>query len=316
MTTTKTSRKSDTFTAALTRSFKTDLGRYMCAKDEDGAIYASNGFFLVKLTEDDYNALIRPVTMTDAGNWNQTPSGTEPTEAGKGLDLVKYWTKATEDTNAETLQPSGLAITTRDGRKSKPVTISLFYAAGADFVSGYNPDFLAIVRDFTAYKAAGDRQPMTIYNGSTPAAVVMPINIKNAAAVRAVRAYFNTPTEEDKAEKVQRARKDAAAWMDAAQRLERERDELEKQLAKAQQERDQAKAAAAQNEPAADPTPAGKLDELAAAVKALGLTCTVKGQQTAAPVIWVDGDPGEHKADLEALGAKWSGKRSAWYLKV
>ncbi|MCM1296360.1 MAG: hypothetical protein NC311_12545, partial [Muribaculaceae bacterium] len=58
------------------------------------------------------------------------------------------------------------------------------------------------------------------------------------------------------------------------------------------------------------------VDDLTAKVSALGLSCTVKGAQTAAPVLWIDGDPGTRKPDLEALGAKWSGKRSAWYIKA
>lgn len=309
MTTAKTSRKSDTFTAALTRSFKGSCGRYICAKDEDGTIYATNGFFLVKLTAAEYDALIRPVTLTDAGNWSQSGEGTRPTEPGKGLDLVDYWRKATEDPNAKPLQPSGLTLTTQGARKSKPAVISLFYCAEADFVSGYNPDYLGIVAGATTYKAAGITSPMTIYTGDTPAAVVMPIKVDNAASLRAVRAFFNSDGPTDAAA-LEVERDTFRRELDGARGQVRE---LSARVLDLQDKLDQASTAPAS---ADDPAPAHKLDDLTAAVAALGLSYTVKGQQTAAPVIWVDGDPGDKKADLEALGAKWSGKRSAWYLKA
>ena len=47
-----------------------------------------------------------------------------------------------------------------------------------------------------------------------------------------------------------------------------------------------------------------------------GVTATIKGAQTAAPVVWLTGEADAHKDEIEKLGGKWSGKRSAWYFKI
>ena len=47
-----------------------------------------------------------------------------------------------------------------------------------------------------------------------------------------------------------------------------------------------------------------------------GITATVKGAQTAAPVVWLTGEADAHKNEIEAMGGKWSNKRGAWYFKI
>ena len=47
-----------------------------------------------------------------------------------------------------------------------------------------------------------------------------------------------------------------------------------------------------------------------------GITATVKGAQTAAPVVWLTGEADAHKEKIEAMGGKWSNKRGAWYFKI
>ena len=47
-----------------------------------------------------------------------------------------------------------------------------------------------------------------------------------------------------------------------------------------------------------------------------GVAATVKGAQTAAPVVWLTMENDAHKDEIEAMGGKWSGKRSAWYFKI
>lgn len=61
-------------------------------------------------------------------------------------------------------------------------------------------------------------------------------------------------------------------------------------------------------------------DKAAALVEELatldGITATIKGAQTAAPVVWLAGETDAHKAKIESMGGKWSGKRAAWYFKI
>ena len=58
---------------------------------------------------------------------------------------------------------------------------------------------------------------------------------------------------------------------------------------------------------------AALVDKLAALPN---VTATVKGAQTAAPVVWLSGDTDAHKDEIEKMGGKWSGKRGAWYFKI
>lgn len=47
-----------------------------------------------------------------------------------------------------------------------------------------------------------------------------------------------------------------------------------------------------------------------------GVTTTIKGAQTAAPVVWLAGDTERHADAIKAAGAKWSSKKSAYYVRV
>ena len=47
-----------------------------------------------------------------------------------------------------------------------------------------------------------------------------------------------------------------------------------------------------------------------------GVTTTIKGAHTTAPVVWLSGNTDEHTNEIEAAGAKWSGKKSAYYVRV
>lgn len=47
-----------------------------------------------------------------------------------------------------------------------------------------------------------------------------------------------------------------------------------------------------------------------------GVTTTIKGAQTAAPVVWLAGDTTTHAKAIEAAGGKWSNKKAAYYVRV
>lgn len=47
-----------------------------------------------------------------------------------------------------------------------------------------------------------------------------------------------------------------------------------------------------------------------------GLTATIRGATTAAPVVWLAGDTKPHEKEIEAAGGKWSGKKNAYYFRV
>jgi hypothetical protein len=47
-----------------------------------------------------------------------------------------------------------------------------------------------------------------------------------------------------------------------------------------------------------------------------GLTATIKGAQTGAPVVWIAGDTKRHARTIKAEGGRWSCKRSAFYFRI
>lgn len=155
------------------------------------------------------------------------------------------------------------------------------------------------------------------YINDEPFAVVMPIKAEPNAA-RAIRAFFteaaedNTKTDEaDKlrAELVQ-AQEEAAALRGDLYRAANEIDELKNKLAELHETKTE--------QPAEQkPEPKTAAEIIAARwAEVDGLTATIKGATTAAPVVWLAGDTKPHGKEIEAAGGKWSGKKNAYYFRV
>ena len=155
------------------------------------------------------------------------------------------------------------------------------------------------------------------YINDEPFAVVMPIKVEPNAA-RAIRAFFteaadaNTKTDEaDKlrAELVQ-AQEEAAALRGDLYRAANEIDELKNKLAELHETKTE--------QPAEQkPEPKTAAEIIAARwAEVDGLTATIKGATTAAPVVWLAGDTKPHGKEIEAAGGKWSGKKNAYYFRV
>ena len=134
-------------------------------------------------------------------------------------------------------------------------------------------------------------------------------------------------------QKLKRARKDRDEWEALARRLEAERDSRERELSELQKvladktAEIEALTERLNAQPGAQPAPVEETqqeqapaDKAAALVETLaaldGITATVKGAQTAAPVVWLTGEADAHKEKIEAMGGKWSTKRGAWYFKI
>lgn len=139
-----------------------------------------------------------------------------------------------------------------------------------------------------------------------------------APLARAIRAFFteaaedNTKTDEaDKlrAELVQ-AQEEAAALRGDLYRAANEIDELKNKLAELHETKTE--------QPAEQkPEPKTAAEIIAARLAEVdGLTATIKGATTAAPVVWLAGDTKPHEKEIEAAGGKWSGKKNAYYFRV
>ena len=155
------------------------------------------------------------------------------------------------------------------------------------------------------------------YCDDEPFAVVMPIKAE-PETVRAVRAFFTEAAEDNtktgEADKLRaelaQSQEEAATLRGDLYRAANEIDELKNKLAELHETKTE--------QPAAEAVEPKTAAEIIAArwAEVDGLTATIKGATTAAPVVWLAGDTKPHEKEIEAAGGKWSGKKNAYYFRV
>ena len=277
------------FTPALTKALKTRPTVIQCQTDGEYT-YISNGFFLVKLLPHEYDEVVRPVTQRDPGSWTIDEKG-QPTER-KPLDLSR--TLSDFDSRSDL---SAMAHTpfTFSMEAKKAYSVTAFCSANNGFVSFFDTKYTAMVSfDRVNLGGASPASPMIVSHNGKPVALLLPVRVDNPSITAAVLAYSTS-----KYPKAKTTAPDPQLSA-ALEEVERLREELK-----------QAKAHAAPEQPA------NKAAAVLAALESLdGITATVKGAQTSAPVVWIGGTVEAHKTTLEKLGAKWSGKRSAYYIQA
>ena len=335
--------KYSSYTAALTRSLKATERIHVRTDEENNAVYVCNGYFLVKLNPVEYDALVRPVTQREAGNFviyeGETDTAREP------LDMVKALADAAREAVHDLTPAPFLVDPCAKGTKAK---IAPYYSESGDFVAGFNSDYAAIISADLPRKGKNAVSPMVVYSGDEPQAMILPVRIDETKSrvPAAVRAYFTDKPQESADEKLTRARKERDDWQETARRLEAERNSREAEAAQLQRKNEQLRQQYAEKhieaeelrrqiealterlnaqpepqpaaeESAQEQTPADKAAALVEKLAALdGVAATVKGAQTAAPVVWLTMENDAHKDEIEAMGGKWSTKRGAWYFKI
>ncbi len=277
------------FTSALTKALKTRPTVIQCQTDGEYT-YISNGFFLVKLLPHEYDEFVRPVTQRDPGSWTIDEKG-QPTER-KPLDLSR--TLSDFDSRSDLSAMAHIPFTFSMEAK-KAYSVTAFCSANNGFVSFFDTKYTAMVSfDRVNLGGASPASPMIVSHNGKPVALLLPVRVDNPSITAAVLAYSTS-----KYPKAKTAAPDPQLSA-ALEEVERLREELK-----------QAKAHAAPEQP---------VNKAAAVLSALesldGITATVKGAQTSAPVVWIGGTVEAHKTALEKLGAKWSSKRSAYYIQA
>lgn len=307
------------FTKQAGKALKGD--RIMCRTYDDGkTIYLCNGYVLYKCSPEDYDAIFRPALGRDPGDWMINNNIVGPCD----FDAAGMMEKSAQAATHKMIR-IGLEFTFDGTKKTAAATI----AEDRNFTALFNPAFLETVTDCDLY-GAGKAAPAVYTREGAPVALILPVRISDSQD-RTIRAYIDAPAKEDRpavdtleAEKAAaEARADAlqnelvvlraelekaqAESVDLAQELEAVKQQMEREAAPVDRSR-----LAELVEAAQDMTPAQKA---VARVEALGLTATIKGAQTAAPVVWING--GQDRAeDLKKAGAVWSGKRGAYYIRV
>ena len=192
-----------------------------------------------------------------------------------------------------------------------------YYNAAADFAAIYDTKFIAALHTAAQLRAASAISAAVAYCDNEPFAVVMPIKAE-PETVRAVRAFFteadgnNAKTgEADKLRaELAQSQEEAAALRGDLYRAANEITELKNKLAEQHETKSK--------QPAAETVEPKTAAEIIAArwAEVDGLTATIKGAATAAPVVWLSGDTKPHAKAIEAAGGKWSGKKNAYYFRV
>lgn len=278
--------------------------KLICTTTEDGAIYLCSGYWMYKMNPLEYATVAQPVTHCDAGNWTIDSNGKH--DGNNGTNLLKIFEEAAKAAEHKpALERCPLSLN-RDN-----LTAYLYHSPDG-FAAAYNGLYISAISKGHQLRAPGTTSPAVIYDRNEPFALIMPIRL-DAKDSRAVLAYYNEPAAgaaDNNAADLALARKENARQAEELEALRAKIAELEAQQVQPQ-------------EPAEDPQQPAQADGKTAAeiiasrfADMAGVTTTIKGAQTAAPVIWLAGNTQEHAEAIKAAGGKWSNKKSAFYVRV
>ena len=305
------------YSADAGKALKSAGGRLFCRVDDDGMIYTCNGFLVYRMNPIEYATTVQPVTKCDAGNWI-IENGEKRDASPADFDVIKAFREAVNACTGETLNRCPLEVQAENGS-----AMVSFYSSAAGFAAFYNRLCMAALLPGLTIRANSAISPAVFYSGEEAVAMVLPVKAKPDAA-RAVKAYFTADQGSDETPNENRRRADLVQAYEAeAAEL---RETITKQAAelaslRAELDKLHAEQAAAPVEQAADETPAEDVKSAAEIIAARcagldGVRAVIKGAQTAAPVVWLAGDTEKHADAIRAAGAKWSGKKGAYYIRV
>lgn len=282
----KTTIKSS-FTKSLPAVLKKS-SRLICQPDGD-RILLCNGFCIWAFTPGEYAAIVQPVTLCDPGRW-EINNGARTESA---FDISGLWRKFVEQSKAGNIAAEAKALFPL-GQKT---TATALYSDS--LVVTFNSDYLGTVSADDMRMITGQKDPVVIVSSLTgPCAAILPVKTK-PEIVAAVKALHGLTATND------------------ANETESLRAELEalKAARPATMEEAKAQPAEAPKIPAMKQS-ATTVENLKARFSSVpGLAVTVKGEHSAAPVLWFSGSVDESAEALKAAGARWSGKRSAYYIQ-
>lgn len=311
------------YSADAGKALKSAGGRIFCKVDEDGMIYTCTGYFVYRMRPDEYAATVQPVTKCDAGNW--IIENGEKREAGPAdFDVIKTFRDTVNACTGEALERCPAEFDAGKG-----MALSSYYSS-AGFAAFYNQLYTSGLYQGLTIRANSAISPAVFYDGEEAVAMVLPVKAKPDAA-RAVKAYFTAEqAAEDKPAELDAIRAELETERNARRAAELENaaalDKITEQAAeigslRAELDKLHAEQAAAPVEQAADEKPAEDVKSAAEIIAARfagldGVRAVIKGAQTAAPVVWLAGDTEKHADAIRAAGAKWSGKKGAYYVRV
>ncbi len=329
------------YTTDAAKAFKGCDHIYCRVEDED-MIYISNGYLVYRMAPEEYTATVQPATQGDAGNWDMD-HGKKRAAGPNAFDLIATFRRMVAQCTGEPLQPFPAIFP-----YSKGDTVTGYYNP-AGFAAFCNRRYTAPLAPSLTARAKSSTSPVVFFDGEEPVAVVLPIRAKEEYA-RAVKAYFvpDQGPEQSSAEleslrnyyaDEQRKTAEQAAEIE---KLRAELDALRAEKAAAlgkiaqivrmrqkgmiaaceevKMLADTARDIAAEHATEAEQAPMTEkpdAESIAARFAGLdGVHTTIKGANTAAPVVWLAGDIAMHIPAIKAAGGVWSCKKRAYYIRV
>lgn len=288
--------------------------RICCRVDDDGTVYVTDGCIAYKMAPAEYAAIVQPVVCCEAGNWYI--QGGEKRD-NNGFDVIGIFRQSVEATaNLSPMEQCPLTLTA-----GKDKTAAAYYNAESDFVALYNTRYTAALCPGFSLRAANGKSAAVAYSSNDPFAIILPIKCDDKTK-RAVKAYFGHDGSDDNGTGTDELREKLAHLQDKLNRANAEANELRERV---HQQADELETLRTANETAGNKTdsqesaPDAKTaaEIIAARWSAVdGVTVTVKGAQTASPVVWLTGSTKNHTKEIEAAGGHWSHKKSAYYFRI
>lgn len=289
--------------------------RLICRTSKDGASYVTNGCTAYKMFPHEYAAIVQPVTCCEAGNYS-IQNGEKRGEVDFNLEKTFLdAVKAANDTGDMARCPLVLTL-------DKKRTAAAYYNAEKDFVALYDTRYISALSPGFTLRAPSSTAAAVAYASGEPVALILPIR-PDENATRAVKAYFtqSAASKTDEASEAEQLRAEIARLQDKLNRAETGAAALEERVQEQAAELEALRTTAEHNETADEPKPTTNAKSAAEIIAERfasmdGVTATIKGAQTTAPVVWLSGDTEKHADAIKAAGAKWSGKKSAYYVRV
>lgn len=298
------------FTTAATKALKKANGIWCQYDEESRRIYVlADGCLAMVMNPDDYDAIARPATGRDPGNWLWRDGQLQP--------LTTDIKAVVEKNVAPVVAADGTLATVMPGRYSSGKgTVVACYASGLDLVATADESLLAAFDSVLTrpHVAASNQGIVMVAGDNAVVGLVMPVKL-DAKIKRSVRAYFRDDGAAGSVD-VDSLRSEIASRNALIADKNREIDSLKAEL-------DELKAVA--DAPKAAPDDADKTDgsaadragEVAGRLCELdGLQVVVNGATTATPVVWISGDINAHADAIRAEGGKYSVKKGAYYIKI
>lgn len=302
------------FTPDAAKALK-NSDRITCRIAPSGDIYVATNYAGFKMCAPEYAAVVQPVTCCEAGNWtyiNGTKREDGPIDENDAI--LKFFADAADNAaEAEPLERCPLQYTV-----PKVGTVAAYYSGSKDFVALFNTKFTGAFAPGAVLRTPATLRPAAVYSDGAMVGLIMPVR-SDEKIDRSVKAYFNAPTEQvfQDSSEADKLREELARLQNKLNQAEAEANEL-RELAQQQAHKIEAMQAAEASKPQGAAVEPKTAAEMIAArwANVEGVTVTVKGAQTAAPVVWLSGSTKPHTKEIEAAGGHWSHKKNAYYFRV